>query len=113
MDSVNKYGSDGVPFTGEIAEIKPTEQQIQQMIDDLVPVVQSIIDAIAPALERCVAEINRILDAVLKSYPDKRVVWLAFHHKKAKVRKKNRKRIVRYIYKVVKHDDQSGTESVL
>ena len=113
MDSVNKYGSDGVPFTGEITEIKPTEQQIQQMIDDLVPVVQSIIDAIAQALERCVAEINRIWDAVLKSYPDKRVVWLAFHHKKAKVRKKNRKRIVRYINKAVKNDGQSGTESVL
>lgn len=113
MDSVNKYGSDGVPFTGKIAEIKPSEQQLQQIIDALVPVVQSIIDAIVPVIEHYSNEITRMWDAILKAYPDNRVVWLAFHHKKAKVRKKNRKRIVRYINKAVRDDDQSGTESVL
>ena len=103
MDSVNKYGSDGVPFTGKIAEITPEEQQLQKMIDAFVPVIQAIIDAIVPFIEHCSDEINRIWDEILK-YPDKRVVWLAFHHPKARVRKKNRNRIAKYIAKAVNAD---------
>lgn len=105
MDSVNKYGSDGVPFTGKIAEIKPAEQQLQQIIDAFVPVAQCIIDAIVPLIEPCIDKITQLWDEILKSYPDKRVVRLAFHHPKARVRKKNRNRIARYIAKAVKRDD--------
>ena len=105
MDSVNKYGSDGVPFTGKIAEITPAEQQLQQIIDAFVPVVQGIIDAIVPLIEPCIDEITRLWDETLKSYPDNRVVWLAFHHPKARVRKKNRNRIAKYIAKAVNHHD--------
>lgn len=101
LQSVGKYSS-GVPFTGKIAEIKPPEQQIQQILDAFAPVAQGIIDAIVPLIEPCIDEITRLWDEVLKSYPDKRVVWLAFHHKKAKVRKKNRHRIAKYIEKAVK-----------
>lgn len=102
LQAADKYGSGGVPFTGEIAEITPAEQQLQQMIDALVPVVKCLIDAIVPLIEPCIDEINRTWDEVLKSYPDKRVVWLAFHHPKARVRKKNRNRIAKYIAKAVK-----------
>lgn len=111
MDSVNKYGSDGVPFTGQIDEIKPPEQQLQEAIDAFVPVIQRVFDTIAPAVEQCTRVITQLWDALLKSYPDKRIVHLAFHHKKEKVRKKNRKRIVKYINKAVNRDDQSRTES--
>ena len=104
MDSVNKYGSDGVPFTGKIAEITPAEQQLQQMVDAYVPLVRSIMDAIVQMIQPCIDAINLLLDAILKSYPDKRVVWLAFHHPKAKVRKKSRNRIAKYIAKAVKCD---------
>lgn len=103
LQSVDKYSS-GVPFTGKIAEIKPPEQQIQQIIDAFVPVIQGIIDAIAPLIEHCIDELTRLGDKVLESYPDKRVVWLAFHHPKAKVRKKNRRRIAKYIEKAVNRD---------
>ena len=104
LQSVDKYSS-GVPFTGKVAEIKPLEQQIQEMTDALVPIVQSIIDAIVPMIEPCIDAITQIWDEVLKSYPDKRVVWLAFYHPKARVRKKNRSRIAKYIAKAVKRDD--------
>lgn len=100
LQSVDKYSSN-VPFTGQIAEIKPLEQQIQQIIDAFVPVVQCIIDAVVPLIEPCIGAITRLYDEVLKSCPDKRVVWLAFHHPKAKVRKKNRHRLVKYIEKAV------------
>ena len=103
-DSVNKYSSD-VPFSGETAEIKSIEQQTQQIIDNLVPVVQNLVDALVPTIESCVDVINHLWDEILKSYPDNRVVWLAFHHKKARVRKKNRHRIAKYIAKAVNADD--------
>ena len=109
--SMNKYGSDGVPFTGNVAEITPAEQQLQQIIDALVPVVQQIIDALVPTLENCVEAVSKLWDDVLKAYPDNRVVWLAYHSKKRRVRKKNRNRIVRYFKKAVNCSDQSGTES--
>ena len=104
MDSVNKYGSDGVPFTGNVAEIIPAEQQLQRMIEACVPLVRSIIDAVVPLIEPFIDEMNRLWDAIMKSYPDKRVVWLAFHHPKARVRKKNRNRIAKYIKKAVNAD---------
>lgn len=100
LQSVGKYSS-GVPFTSQIAEIKPPEQQIQQIIDAFVPVIQGIIDAIVPLIEPCIYEITRLWNAILQSYPDKHVVHLAFHHPKAKVRKKNRHRIVKNIEKAV------------
>lgn len=104
MDSVNKYGSDGVPFTGKVAEIVPAEQQLQQMHDALVPLFQSIIDALAPMIKQCTDAVTHLWDEILKSYPDKRVVWLAFHHPKARVRKKNRNKIAKYIKKAVDRD---------
>ena len=107
MDSVNKYGSDGVPFTGEIAEIKPIEEQLQQVIDALAPVIQSIIDALVPLVEAYIDKAAELWDEVLKAYPDKRVVHLAFYSKSERVRKKNRKRIAQYITKAVKCDDRS------
>lgn len=123
MDSVNKYGSDGVPFTGEIAEIMPEEQQFQKIndawnqfctdaakilkpcIDSLVLAFQSVIDGIVPLIGHCINVTTHLWEEMLKTYPDKRVVWLAFHHKKAKVRKKNMARIKKYMEKAVKIDD--------
>ena len=115
-DSMDKYGSAGVPFTGDIAEIKSAQEQIQRMIDALVPVVQRMIDALVPVVQRMIDalvpfippildEITNLWEAMLRSYPNKRVVWLAFHHKKERVRKKNRKRIIEYYVKAANHHD--------
>lgn len=104
LQSCDKYGSGGVPFAGQIAKIKPPEQQIQQMIDAIVPAIQCIIDAIVPLIEQCAGSIKILWDEVLKAYPDKRIVYLAFYHKKAKVRKKNLNRIVKHLSKAVRGD---------
>lgn len=75
------------------------EQQVQQLCDSLVPVVQAITDALVPVVQRAAEELNRLWEAVLKSYPDKRIVHLAFRGKTARIRKKNRSRIAKYILK--------------
>lgn len=99
-----KYSS-CFPFTGEIAEIKPLEQQLQEMIDALAPVIQGIIDAIVPLIEPCVDAINQTWNEMLESYPNKRIVHLAFYHKKARVRKKNLNKIIDFWDKAVKRCD--------
>ncbi len=113
MDSMNKYGSDGVPFTGEVAEHGTTEQQVRQIcdafarfnqsiIDVLVPTLQAVADAILPVLQGAIETFGKLQEAFLKSYPDKRIVHLAFHGKTARIRKKNRSRIAKYIKKELK-----------
>lgn len=106
LQAVDKYGS-GVPFTGEIAEIAPPEQQLQQIIDALVPFIQGIIEAIVPLIEPCVDAINQTWNEMLESYPNKRIVHLAFYHKKARVRKKNLYKIIDFWDKAVKQCDHS------
>ena len=80
------------------------EQQVQQICDALVPVVQAITDAFVPVVQRAAEELNRLWEAVLKSYPNKRIVHLAFHGKTTRIRKKNRNRIFRDYIKAVKRD---------
>ena len=108
MDSVDKYGSCGIPWwQGETLKSSSYEEQIQKFKDALVPVVNAICDELVPAFAVCVDSIIQLFDDILKTYPDRRVVWLAFCHKKEKVRKKNRNRLVKYYAKAVKRDDHS------
>ena len=40
--------------------------------------------------------------SIIECYPDKRLVYLALYHKSKRVRKKNRRRIMRYYVKALK-----------
>lgn len=95
IDSVEKYGSGGVLFDGHTAEIKSAEQQIQELQQYLEPVVHAF-EALMHEIKQSVSAIVDLWDSILKAYPDKRVVWLAFHHKKERIRKKNRNRIIKF-----------------
>lgn len=116
MDSVNKYGSDGIPFTGQIAEIKPAEQQlleitqqiqenIQQIVDNLLPIIQSMVETAVQGFSEIFDELSDLIYPTwikaLMVYPNKRVVHCALYHKKERVRKKNINRILKYYEKAV------------
>lgn len=47
-----------------------------------------------------------LLDSILKCYDDKRIVHLAFFSKKKRVRKKNRKRLIKQLLKYLKNGGQ-------
>lgn len=108
FESCDKFGSGGVVWNGDPVATKPTAQQVQELkdalvlcgqrlLDELVPICQRLIDALAPAIDQTLKKLSVLWDDILKSYPDKRIVWLAFHHKKERVRKKNRHRIIKWI----------------
>ena len=119
MDSVDKYGSCGIPWwEGEILKHSSLEELNQKIADAFLPMQQAICDLLAPAIKNvsdvirsvfdtAVDNLANLLNGPLKSYPNKRIVWLAFCHKKERVRKKNFNRIIKYYAKAVKRDGQT------
>lgn len=64
---------------------------------DAVCAARSIIEVLIPVVEQAITEIKNLWEAILHTYPNKRVVWLAIHHPKERVRKKNRNRICKWL----------------
>lgn len=69
-----------------------TKEQLQQIKEALIQLWESVKAAILEAAERIRAWLLRLL---LKRYVSRRVYHLAFHARKARVRKKNLKRLFR------------------
>ncbi len=72
-------------------------EDFQKAVEAIQRLTQSIIEVLKPVLDSAMEAIKKILDAVLHVYPNKRVLHLAMHHPKERVRKKNMHRIMRWI----------------
>lgn len=72
-------------------------EEYQKVIEAVQCLAQSIAEVLIPILNSAIESIKTICDAVLHIYPNKRVVYLAMHHPKERVRKKNRNRIIKWI----------------
>ena len=110
-NSVDKYSS-GVPFdASKLACPCLPEEKMQQLqeafapvcqiiIDAVLPVLQQIVDALVPVLSEMANALSEVLpdvwESIWTSYPDRRVVHLAKHSKKERVRKKNYNRIMKW-----------------
>lgn len=70
---------------------------IKKMIDVLVPRVQELINAIAPF--SLLYKNKTEFEALIKSYPNKRVLHLAKYCPKERVRKKNMHRVLKWVEK--------------
>lgn len=68
---------------------------------ELVPVVKGAINALIPVVADCVRAFTDFAISLYKQYPNKRIVWLALYHPKAKVRKKNKSRIIKYFKNII------------
>ena len=99
----NKFGGCDVPFDGEVS--KP---QTREAFQPVVDAVTAVVETMMPTIKTLCETINRLWDAILHTYPNKRVVYLAFHGKKERTRKKNRARIVKWLQKQMDEDDQEG-----
>ena len=111
FDSCDKFGSGGalyVPGVSEVVEPVSVEEAVQKarkvilqtfqpVIEECARIVKEFMDVVVPCIQPALEEIIRLMDLVLGFYPDKRILWLALHHKKARIRKKNRNRILKWI----------------
>lgn len=77
-------------------------QNLKDAITDcfyrMTPIIVDTVSRLIPVLVSAVESINNTLTT---AYPNKRVVWLATHHPKARVRKKNMHRIMRELQKSI------------
>lgn len=125
FESCDKFGSGGVLYVPGVSELikpvdtVPMEQAFQQakekllqiyqpVIEECARIVQEIMDVLVPCIQPVMDEIIRTMDLILESYPDKRIVWLALHHKKERIRKKNRNRILKWIERSAKRGNKKN-----
>lgn len=112
FDSCDKFGSGGALYVPGVSETvdhpvsmeQATEKIKKAIVEAFLPVIEecarivkSFMDVVVPYINPLMEEIKRLWDLVLDSYPDKRILWLATHHKKERIRKKNRNRILKWI----------------
>lgn len=76
---------------------KDKADKINNIKDVIQPVVANIVETLTLAIQQTIQKINHLWRTIIECYPDKRVVHLAIHHKKSRVRKKNIKRIMKWI----------------
>ena len=77
------------------------QQKIKETAMELVPVIKEAINALVPLVADCVMAVTDFAISLYKQYPNKRIVWLALYHPKAKVRKKNKSRIIKYFKNII------------
>lgn len=109
------YNAECCPYIVD-AYAEGTSEELQKVIEDLIGetetedfkkgvgaihgVVHEMVEVLAPIVEKVYELVKRITDTVLHCYPNKRVLHLALHHPKERVRKKNIHRILRWVEKL-------------
>lgn len=76
---------------------KTETKDFQEAVEGIQRVIQVITEMLNPILEKALETIKKVSDAILSLYPSKRVLRLALHHPKKRIRKKNIHRIMRDI----------------
>lgn len=66
---------------------------VNRIMDALIPIIEQIAEMIRPVIERAMQLCRDLSHEIIMAYPNKRVVHLALHAKKARTRKKNLHRI--------------------
>ena len=75
---------------------KKTED-IQKAVEAIQRLAQALSEVLTPIMEKVLEAIKKVSDAILHCYPNKKVLHLAIYHPKERVRKKNIRRIMRWL----------------
>ncbi len=84
---------------------------IYKAVDDFVDIWNRVMQKFASMKDEIIAILtNIIVDAVISVYPKEKIVNLALHHPRAKVRKKNKRRIFKWLQRWTYYDFQHSAE---
>lgn len=90
------------------------EENARVVLTELSELYESTFIIFAKYLQQIADNITQIIDDILESiiqlYPNTKIVNLALHHPKAKVRKKNKRRIFKWLKKMLYYDFQHSAE---
>ena len=78
-----------------------TEAQIKA-IEELAELVQAAVKKIIEVVKIVVDTLSEFVRAVMDNYSNQRVIYLATKHGNPRVRKKNQKRIVRWLRRYIR-----------
>ena len=76
---------------------KTETEDLQKAVEAFQRLAQALSEVLTPIMEKAWETIKKVSDAILHCYPNKRVLHLALHHPKERVRKKNIHRILKDI----------------
>lgn len=74
-------------------------KRVSEKMEQMVSIIRECVEAVTPAMRAILENIGRAYDVVLQIYPNRRVVHLAEYGHSERVRKKNRKRIQKWVEK--------------
>jgi len=76
-------------------------QALSEALEKAVEVIKAVWEAVKELVAELVKRLSRFWDWLISQYSNPRIVRLAFHSKKKRVRKKNRKRMYAEFRKAV------------
>lgn len=83
------------------------DQEKRQALNEAVETFKSaILEMLNPTINMVIETIEKIMDATLHLYPNKKVKHLALHHPKERTRKKNINRIYKWIIRESKRKEE-------
>lgn len=83
----------------EECDFAKQQEAIQAFNEAVENLKNAILEVLTPLLDNILKFINKMWDAVLHVYPNKKVLNLALHHPKKRTRKKNINRIIKWLKK--------------
>jgi hypothetical protein len=100
----NKFGGCDVPFDGCATEVKSPEEQyhvFKATFEPVIKAIQTVVETVKdlmPVIKQVGETVTKLCGEIKNTYPNKRVVHLATHGK-PRVRKKNMRRIMKWLEK--------------
>ena len=77
--------------------LERTAKAAIDVVEEVVKAIRQIAEEIAPIIYEFAIAASATAKNIYSQYPNRRVVWLALHHKRERVRKKNIRRIMRWV----------------
>lgn len=100
---------DSCEFAEDLKKSQNLNEAVKNLKTALIEAIAPICDAITQLIEGICANIPQIVSEInyvtILSYPNKKVLHLALHHPKERVRKKNMTRIRKWLEKEGEHND--------
>ena len=88
------------------------DEELQEIIDSIVEAIQTIADVIVQVVKKIADNLVKAFsgwwDSILKCCGNKRIVYLAYHAKKKRIRKKNRNRLLKEFLRMVTDETAKG-----
>ena len=101
MVSFEKYLEENPEYKERYERLTDEEKQ---QLTEAAKTVECIVENLFPTIQNIAKQMFKICERIISLYPNKRVVHLAKHSKKERVRKKNIHRIIKDVQRYIERE---------